>query len=63
MYYNGQHTETDIACIQILLVNCVYMYVCVLLGGNTLHIHLLLHLANIYSMFANAWHYSRHWGK
>ena len=63
MYYNGQHTEINITSILILLLNYVYMYVCVLLSGNTLHIYLLLHLANIYSMFANGWHYSRHWGK
>lgn len=63
MYYNGQHTEIDIAIILTIFLNCVYMHVCVFLSGNTLHIHLLLHLTNMYRMPASAWHYSRHWGK
>ena len=63
MYYNGQHTEIDIASIVTIFLSCVYMHVCVFLSGNTLYIHLLLHLANRYRMSASAWHYSRHRGK
>lgn len=35
MYYNGQHTEIDIAIILTIFLNCVYMHVCVFLSGNT----------------------------